>query len=337
MVVDAARLRALAEARVGRSLQGKWTLDRLLDIGGMASVYAATHRNGKRVAIKVLHPQWSAHEQLRARFLREVYVANKVGHPGAVEVLDDDVTDDGAVFLVMELLEGETLDQRLRRTNVLTPIETFFAIERLCDVLAAAHEKGIVHRDLKPANVFVTRDGRIKLLDFGLARVRDAAARADLVGTRDGTVLGTAAYLPPEQARGRSAEIDGRTDLWALGAMGFTLLSGQIVHASGTAMERILAAASKPARSVRTVAPALPDDAVAVIDRALAFDKADRYPDARAMQSDARAVFERLARGAAPSAAARPIAAPEDTIEIDVDVDPLSRSVSIAIDALLLG
>lgn len=334
MQVDAKQLRALAEARVGRSLRDKWTLDRLLDTGGMASVYAGTHRNGKRGAVKVLHPAFGAHEQVRARFLREGYAANKVGHPGAVEVLDDDVTEDGSVFLVMELLEGEALSERMRRTRVLTPLEAFFAMERLCDVLVAAHEKGIVHRDIKPANVFVTRDGRIKLLDFGLARVRDLATSKDVTGTLDGVVLGTTAYLPPEQARGRPGEIDGRTDLWALGAMTFTALSGQLVHPEGTPVQRILAAARSPARSVRTVAPTLPDDAVAVIDRALAFEKADRFPDARAMQAEARAVFARLGRaGAAPKSVRAPASEGSGSLDIDVaiDLDPLTMSISFAL------
>src|SRR5215470_12305286 len=99
-----------ARARVGAVLRGKWRLERLLGVGGMASVYAATHRNGKRGAVKMLHLELSLHEAARARFLREGYVANAVGHPGAVSVLDDDVAEDGSVFLVMELLDGETLE-----------------------------------------------------------------------------------------------------------------------------------------------------------------------------------------------------------------------------------
>ena len=102
-------------ARVGQVLLGKWQIERLLDVGGMAAVYAATHRNGKRVAIKMLHPGHADDQDIKQRFLREGYVANQVGHPGAVQVLDDDVLDDGTVFLVMELLEGESLDTRCAR------------------------------------------------------------------------------------------------------------------------------------------------------------------------------------------------------------------------------
>src|SRR3954447_25755433 len=102
-----------ALSRVGQKLKGRWRLDSLLGIGGMASVYAATHRNGKRVAVKMLHPELSASPEMKQRFIDEGYAANRVGHPGAVSVLDDDESDDGAVFFVMDLLEGESLEGRI--------------------------------------------------------------------------------------------------------------------------------------------------------------------------------------------------------------------------------
>src|SRR5215203_5589547 len=114
--------RAMALKRVGETLNQKWTIDRLIDIGGMAAVYQATHRNGKRVAIKMLHPFIATHADVRERFLREGYVANQVDHPGAVSILDDDVTSDGAPFLVMELLEGESLDSWMARSNEVIPL-----------------------------------------------------------------------------------------------------------------------------------------------------------------------------------------------------------------------
>src|SRR5262249_12850382 len=150
----------------------KWRLDRLLGVGGMAAVYEATHRNKKRVAVKLLHAEFSQNADLRTRFLREGYAANVIEHPGAVSVLDDDVTDAGAAFLVMELLEGETLDQRWERmAGRLPAAEVFGFADQLLDVLAVAHTKGIVHRDIKPENLFVTREGTLKVLDFGIARV----------------------------------------------------------------------------------------------------------------------------------------------------------------------
>src|SRR3978361_204314 len=139
-----------ANARLGSVLKGKWRLDAVIGIGGMAVVYAATHRNQSRVAIKMLHPEVALDAEVTQRFLREGYVANAVGHPGTVTVLDDDVTEDNAHFLVMELLVGQTLDSMLTfQPEGLPAREVLPLIDQLLDVLAMAHEKGIVHRDLK--------------------------------------------------------------------------------------------------------------------------------------------------------------------------------------------
>src|SRR6185437_8360064 len=160
-----------AQARVGSVLRGKYALERVLGTGGMGAVYLGVHRNGHRVAVKVLHAEASADPDVRARFLREGYVANSIGHPGAVRVLDDDVAEDGAAFLVMELLEGETLHVRAKRHMGRLPNrEVLFIGRALCDVLAAAHEKGVVHRDIKPENLFLTTGRTLKVLDFGIAR-----------------------------------------------------------------------------------------------------------------------------------------------------------------------
>ena len=140
-----------AQTRIGQVIKEKWRLDVLLGVGGMAAVYAATHRNGNRVAIKILHPELSTHHQVRTRFLREGYVANAVGHEGAVRITDDDVTEDGSAFLVMELLDGETLeDRRVRSGGRLDEDEVLSLADQLLDVLVAAHAKGVIHRDLKP-------------------------------------------------------------------------------------------------------------------------------------------------------------------------------------------
>jgi serine/threonine-protein kinase len=142
----------LARARIGNVLRGKYRIDRVLGIGGMAVVYAATHRNKKRFAIKMLHPELSLRENIRTRFLREGYVANSVGHPGAVSVLDDDVAEDGSAFVVMELLDGAPVDVVWERYGKRVPVALALSIgDALLDVLAAAHAKGVVHRDIKPA------------------------------------------------------------------------------------------------------------------------------------------------------------------------------------------
>src|SRR5450432_3710748 len=163
-----------ARARIGTVLKHKWRLDKVIGVGGMAVVYAATHRNKKRAAIKMLHPELSMDATIRERFLREGYVANSVGQRGAVSVDDDDVSEDGLAYLVMELLDGETIEQRWeRKGRLLSPHEALSVMDQLLDTLAAAHARGIVHRDLKPENMFLTRDGAVKVLDFGIARVRE--------------------------------------------------------------------------------------------------------------------------------------------------------------------
>jgi serine/threonine protein kinase len=164
-----------ARERIGMVLGGKWTIESLLGVGGMAAVYAATHRNGKRVAVKMLHADLSDHEEVRKRFLQEGYAANTIQHDGAVSVLDDDVAADGCAFIVMELLEGETVEDRWDRSGRrLAAREVLAIVEQVLGVLSAAHAKNIVHRDIKPENLFVTKAGAVKVLDFGIAKVFEA-------------------------------------------------------------------------------------------------------------------------------------------------------------------
>lgn len=276
-----------AQARVGHTLKGKWRLDSVLGIGGMATVYAATHRNRSRAAIKMLHPEVSISQDVTTRFLREGYVGNAVAHPGSVKVLDDDVTDDGAPFLVMELLEGESLGARLDRDGPLQPHEVAQVAFQLLDVLAAAHAAHIVHRDLKPDNVFLTLDGRVKVLDFGIARLR-AAAHETSASTQAGALLGTPAFMAPEQALGRWKEVDERTDIWAVGATLFTLLTGRFVHEAEAVQEQLVLAATSKAPPVRTYAPNAPPWLADIVDRALSFGRDMRFPDARSMQAALR-------------------------------------------------
>jgi len=280
-----------APARVGQVLRGKWRLDELLAVGGMASVFAATHRNGKRGAVKLLHYELSLNEEQKHRFLREGYVANKVEHEGAVSVLDDDVADDGAVFLVMELLEGQTVDAllRSRKSKTFGLGETLRVADRLLDVLFAAHAKGIVHRDIKPENIFITNDGRLKVLDFGIARLREAHQANDENATRAGDLLGTPSFMPPEQALGNADQVDATSDLWSVGATMFRLLTGRTVHQAESINRVLLAAMTMPAPPIARVLPAVPPALALVVDRALAFEQRDRWPDARTMQAQIRA------------------------------------------------
>jgi hypothetical protein len=279
-----------AQMRVGTTLRSKWRLDLLLGVGGMAIVYAATHRNGSRAAVKILHAELSINAQLRGRFLREGYLANAVGHPGAVKVIDDDIAEDGSLFLVTELLDGETLeDRRIRFGGRLTEDEVILVADQLLDVLAAAHAKGIIHRDLKPENIFLTHAGQVKVLDFGIARLREMSTIS--TATKAGATLGTPAYMAPEQARGLWDEVEGRSDLWACGATMFHVLSGRWVHEGRTPNEQLLSAMTKPASPCASAAPRVSPAVAQIVDKALAFEREQRWPDARSMQLAVRQAY----------------------------------------------
>jgi eukaryotic-like serine/threonine-protein kinase len=291
---------ARAHRRVGSVLRGKYHLDRVLGVGGMATVYAATHRNGKEFAVKVLHPELGLRKDIRSRFVREGYVANSVKHPGAVAVLDDDVEEDGTAFLVMELLHGQTVETLWQRCGDRLPLKLVTGVAtQLLDVLASAHERGVIHRDIKPENLLVTREGQLKVLDFGIARVRDfAAGRA----TQTGFTMGTPAFMSPEHARAKPEEIDARTDLWAVGATIFTLASGRTVHDAEHPQRTLILAATTPARPLAEVLPDAPAALCRVVDRALAFDSADRWADAKTMR-DALAAASTECFGETPTQA----------------------------------
>ena len=275
-----------AKARLGTTLRDKYVLEEVLGAGGMAVVYRATHRNQRPFAIKMLHPELSIRESLRQRFLREGYAANKVQHPGVVAVVDDDVSEDGAAFLVMELLDGSSVHALAKANGKQLPIPVACAIlDQVLDVLVAAHANGIVHRDIKPPNLHLTSDGTVKVLDFGIARVRDAMATGQGM-TATGELLGTPGFMAPEQARGES--VDARTDLWAAGATFFKLATGKFVHAGENSTQLMLAAATTMPRAIGTFA-SVPPSIAHVVDKVLDFDAAMRWSSARDMQQALRA------------------------------------------------
>jgi serine/threonine-protein kinase len=288
-----------AEARVGSVLHDKWTLERLLGVGGMGAVYAARHRNGARAAVKILSPESGRQAQIRERFLREGYAANRVEHPGAVKVLDDDVIGEGpdadTAYLVMELLEGESLQDRVKRDPPLTERDLLEIADGVLAVLEAAHANGVVHRDLKPDNLFLAKDperpgAHVKVLDFGLARLLETG-----VQTYPGMAIGTPTYMSPEQAAGQVQDIDGRTDIYALGSILFQLLSHQRIHDAAHTLGLVVRMATTPAPKLASVAPSVSEDFAAVVDRALEFRREDRYPTASAMRADVRAALEKRA------------------------------------------
>ncbi|MDI3287423.1 serine/threonine-protein kinase [Polyangium sp. 15x6] len=281
-------------ARIGTVLRGKWRIDSLIGVGGMAAVYEATHRIGRRCAIKILHPEIAVSKEHRARFEQEALAVNQLGHPAAVNVLDIDTSEDGSPFLVMELLDGESLGKRAQRSGGIEERELLRIVSTVLEVLDVAHGLGIVHRDIKPDNLFLTSSGGVKVLDFGIARMKQGGS----VRTRVGSMLGTIPYMSPEQIAGR--EIDGRADVFAVGATMFRILAKRHVHEGSMESELLIKMATLPAPALRTVAPSVSPEVCAIVDRALAFDLSRRYPTARAMREDIERVLGAKATPHAP-------------------------------------
>src|SRR5215831_783681 len=216
---------------IGQQL-GSYEITGLLGKGGMGEVYRARDTTLKRdVAIKILPEEFSRDADRVSRFQREAEVLASLNHPNIAAIYDLQEAN-GSRYLVLELVEGETLADRIARGPI--PVEEALDMAKnICEALEAAHEKGIIHRDLKPANVKITPDGKVKVLDFGLAKAMSGTATAMTLsnsptlvsGTMGGAIIGTAAYMSPEQARGRAA--DRRTDIWALGCVLYQLLTGK--------------------------------------------------------------------------------------------------------------
>ncbi|MEQ9319976.1 MAG: serine/threonine-protein kinase [Polyangiaceae bacterium] len=311
-----------AKARVG-SKAGKYTLDRLIDVGGMAAVYAGHHWT-KKVAVKILHTTYMRSAEARQRFAREGYAANRIEHEDVVEVLDDGHIEDGNPFFVMELLDGWSLEQRLGREPAPIPEEAWWIADCVLDVLAVAHAENVIHRDLKPGNIFLTSEDRVKVLDFGLARLRDDDGSGRM--TQTGTVIGTAHYMSPEQALRKPDLIDARSDLWSVGAIMWRMLCGRTVHDAHTTGAALIAAATKRARPILAVAPEVPEPVAAVIDRALAFDKRNRFDDAVSMRAALQKAF---VDGVGPESVPRPSqsarsSGPPSSVPISVDEGPVN-------------
>ncbi len=274
-----------AAARVGTDLNAKWRIDKVLGVGGMGAVFACTHKNnGTRSAIKVLHVEYSRAADVRERFLKEGRIANRVNHPARVQVTDDGTSDLGEPFLVLELLEGMTLAELFRRGGGRMPLDKLLSIfDTVLDLLGKCHELDIVHRDIKPANIFLTKQGPVRVLDFGVARMREP--ESDQQATRAGIALGTASFIAPEQALGME-KVDGRADLFSVGACLYAGLTGERLHAASTEAEEFVLAATQSAPSVARKAKDLPAEVVAFVDKSLAYDKNQRFASAQEMRSE---------------------------------------------------
>jgi serine/threonine-protein kinase len=265
---------------VGSIVADTYRITSQLGVGGMGSVFSAEHLRlpGKRVAIKVLHNALASGEIL-LRFRREAEIASRIGHPNIVEVLDFNTLPGGEPFLVMELLSGESLAARLRRGRLAERTALDIA-RQIGSALDAAHRMDVVHRDLKPDNIFLCPrdvDGElrdhVKVLDFGISKIRNSAT----VLTADAAIMGTPYYMSPEQASGKNQDIDGRTDIFALGAIVFEMLTGATAFPGESVPAVIFQVVFQPHPALLTLAPSVSPKVVAAVDRALAKNPAERF------------------------------------------------------------
>ena len=326
---------------IGTIVADKWRVLSLLGAGGTAAVYSAVHvNNGRKVALKVLHRSVAQSEAVKERFFEEAFAANQIDHPGTVPAFDDGFLDDGRPFLVLELLEGECLHAMWERRGMVLSVREALQIgQAVLSILGAAHQKGILHRDIKPENLFISARGEIKLLDFGIAKVADSLRSYK---TTVGEAMGTPAFMPPEQARGRWDEVDERSDLWAVAATLFTLLTGHCIHEGGTTNEVLLSAMCHSAPPIRTLRPELPAFVALVIDRGLSFNKSERFASAREMYDALGECLARLPVGpseAPPRSERRRIFGPSpvgtrDTMRSRAPINRTTTKVASALLAL---
>ena len=289
--------------KIGDLIEGKYELVRTIGRGAMGSVWEAKHKRlGRRVALKFLHKEMSNDQEAVDRFIREAQAASSLGHDYIADVTDVGHTGAGGThFLVMELLEGLTLAQLLRRDGNLEPMRAARLVRQLCKALHAAHQRGIVHRDVKPDNIFViVRDDgteQIKVLDFGIAKFRAAlAGEKSATLTATGVTLGTPYYMAPEQARA-AKNLDGRTDVYSAGVVLYELLTGKPPFSGGSFSAVVIEAATNPPPSLSTQRPDLPAGYEDVVLKAMARKRRDRFGSADDM-ANALAPFAGLTAAA---------------------------------------
>ena len=261
---------------IGTTIAGRYEIQEQIGIGGMGVVYCAHDATLRRdVAVKIIAPHLVQQADARARFQREAQAVAGLTHPNIVAIYDfvEEPKSHGAA-LIMELLRGASLRQRMADKN--RPAFSEVAIQT-CRALEAAHAKGILHRDIKPENIFVCADGTLKLMDFGLARLLDAAN-----STQSGMIVGTISYMAPEQLRGE--KLDVRTDLYALGVLLYEYLSGVTPFAADNPGAVLLKHLNEPPPSLRAKLPTLPAEIEAIVLKLLAKNPDDRYPSATALR-----------------------------------------------------
>jgi serine/threonine protein kinase len=285
---------------VGTVLDGQYTIESLLGKGGMGAVYLARHiLLGDRVAIKILPPEVRNNADWLRRFRREGQAARRLRHANAVAVHDLRTASDGTIYMVMEYVEGQTLDAELKQRGQFSPAETLEILDPIMSVLNTAHSMGVVHRDLKPENIMIAkatggRESSVKLLDLGIAKMREIAGEStgSTELTMAGQVLGTPYYMSPEQwgelSRDGNPEIDGRADIYSLGLVAYQMISGRRPYTGTTLHELRREHISVNPPPLREKIPDVPQSFSDAIERAIAKDRDDRQSTAGELAAQLR-------------------------------------------------
>jgi eukaryotic-like serine/threonine-protein kinase len=320
-------------------LGDRYTLVELLGNGGMAEVYLARDNSlGREVALKVLREQYTDDEEFVERFRREAMSAAALNHPGIVQVYDRGRSEDGTFYMVMEYVPGGTLKERIKDEGNLAPREAAEIASQVADALAVAHDRGVIHRDVKPQNVLLTASGKAKVSDFGIAR-----AASSKTMTQANSVLGTLAYMSPEQVRGD--RVGPASDLYSLGVVLYEMLAGELPYRGDDPIATAMKHLDEPPRNPRETNPAVPEELGDLVVKLLAKDPEDRYSSAASLSEDLRRICAGLAVGPGAGTTSRmsrdtgktrpvPAAVPRRRPEPPAG---RRRTLAISLVALLLG
>jgi serine/threonine-protein kinase len=286
---------------IGRVIAGKYKIESLIGSGSTAAVYRAMHADLNRgVAVKVLHQQKANEAQFVQRFKGEARAASKLEHANVARVTDFGQEPDGLLYLVMELLDGRSLEAILAASGKLAPITAIDLILQACAALAVAHDEGIIHRDVKPENMMLVahrdEDGNptdiVKVCDFGLAKLRDPEPGAEDLTTA-GMLCGSPAYMSPEQSRGE--KLDLRTDVYSLGVTLYECLTGDFPHDAASLTELFIKKMTEAPRPLKQFVPDIDEVLEAAVLKAVATDPGERYATVRAMRDELRKARKRIA------------------------------------------
>ncbi len=289
------------DSMLGTVLDGRYRLDKLIGEGGMGDVYRATHIHiDTEFAVKLLKPDFVANQTAIKRFRLEAKAAGRIHHPNAVRVTDFGVTPERIVYLVMELVQGQSLRSLMRNEKKLDFLRAVNIVRQICGAVDAAHRGGVIHRDLKPDNILIEKfheQERVKVLDFGIAKLKETKTDAFL--TQAGTIIGTPQYMSPEQCQGKP--LDPASDIYSIGVLLYEMLAGAVPFDGESVLKVVYDQLHAPPRELKELAPDVPDTIAQVIMKALEKEPSDRQASAIQLSDELKQAVEMAGEGDLPT------------------------------------